>query len=101
MNYINCEILTEKIITEESLQIVDLRMPKQYAEHHITNAVNIPRKEFLQNLNKVDLAQPIILYCMFGQKSDEVALFLEKKYKEATVYCLEGGYEEWLSQVVK
>ncbi|MBI9033692.1 MAG: rhodanese-like domain-containing protein [Bacteroidales bacterium] len=101
MNYINCDQLSERIITNPEIQIIDLRMPKQFEEHHIERAINIPRKDFFQSLSTIDLDQPIVLYCMFGQKSDEVALFLEKKYKNSTVYCLQGGYEEWEIQVTK
>lgn len=49
--------------------IVDVRDPKEYAEGHITGAVNIPASQFASRSNILDKEKKIIVYCNSGGRS--------------------------------
>jgi rhodanese-related sulfurtransferase len=93
---IRTENLEELKLNNPNLQIIDIRLNAPFMEDHIDGAINIPRPEFIKNIHMVDLSKPILLYCAIGAKSDEVALYLEKKNKEIEIYTLFGGYDEYL-----
>jgi rhodanese-related sulfurtransferase len=93
---VTTENLDELILNKPGLQIIDIRLNGPFQENHIEGAINIPRPEFIKSIHKIDLSKPMLLYCAIGAKSDEVALFLEKKNKGVEVYTLFGGYDEYL-----
>lgn len=80
---------------EPELQIIDIRSHKDYRKGHFDNALCIPRNSFAQYMNKIMKHKPIFVYCNYGMKSDEIALFLEKKFK-SKVYVLSGGYDAFI-----
>lgn len=82
----------------EDLQIIDIRTFREFKESHLEDAVCIPRDSFAQYMNKIQKHIPIFVYCNYGMKSDEIALFLEKKFK-SKVYVLQGGYDAYLEYV--
>ncbi|MFW6371501.1 MAG: rhodanese-like domain-containing protein [Bacteroidota bacterium] len=79
----------------EELQIIDIRTFREFRDSHLDNAICIPRDSFAQYMNKIQKHIPIFVYCNYGMKSDEIALFLEKKFK-SKVYVLLGGYDAYL-----
>lgn len=85
----------EVIEKEPELQIIDIRSHKDYRKSHFDNALCIPRDSFAQYMNKIMKHKPIFVYCNYGMKSDEIALFLEKKFK-SKVYVLMGGYDAFI-----
>lgn len=80
---------------EPELQIIDIRSYKDFRKGHLDNALCIPRDSFAQYMNKIQKYIPIFVYCNYGMKSDEIALFLEKKFK-SKVYVLMGGYDAYI-----
>jgi phage shock protein E len=55
---------------------IDVREPAEYAESHVSGAVNIPLSAFEQSvpdtLSKFSLDQLIIVYCNSGRRSELV-----------------------------
>jgi len=85
----------QTIEKEPDLQIIDIRTHRDYRKGHFENAICIPRDSFAQYMNKIVKYKPIFVYCNYGMKSDEIALFLEKKFK-SKVYVLMGGYDAFI-----
>ncbi|MCF8231581.1 MAG: rhodanese-like domain-containing protein [Bacteroidales bacterium] len=85
----------EPIIKEKGkVQIIDIRPYSHYKKSHIPGAISIPRDRFAEFQHHIQTGVPIFIYCQYGMKSDEIALYMEKKFK-TNVYVLEGGYEAY------
>lgn len=88
----------EKIISDKSVRIIDVRTAKEFAESHIAKAENhdVNASDFADNFtpgkcgkNKNVLA----VYCRSGRRSLKAADILSKK--GFTVYNLGGGIMAW------
>ncbi len=102
------QVTLEKVNTEElkvlmedeSIQIVDVRTPEETNEGYIEGAVigmNFLSGEFEQNLQKLDSARPVVVYCARGGRSAKAAEILkEKGFK--IVYDYTDGYTGWAAQ---
>ncbi|MGB3023366.1 MAG: rhodanese-like domain-containing protein [Candidatus Saccharimonadales bacterium] len=67
--------------TSWRLMIIDTREPSEYAQSHVTGAINISTMQFMHGtlppqLSDVTHDQPIIVYCRSGQRSNTVMQFL-------------------------
>lgn len=86
----------EKILEKEkSLQVIDIRPYSHFKKSHLPGAVSIPRNRFAEFMNTIRTHVTILVYCQYGMKSDDIALYMEKKFK-SKVYVLEGGYEAYI-----
>jgi phage shock protein E len=60
----------KEILKNKNVQVVDVRSDWEYAEQHITNAINIPLDEIPARINDFKkLNGPVILYCRSGARS--------------------------------
>lgn len=83
--------------TNDTLHVIDVRMPDAYAEGHIPGAVNIPLPEIIGKLSAIPKDKTIVTYCgsITCQMAPKAALELAQKgYK---VMDLHGGLKEWQS----
>lgn len=99
MNMMNNREITVsqlKALTAQEYLLVDIRDEVSYNHGYITGAVNMSTEELTQNTGTLPRDKKIILYCMKGIISEEVAQMLSSKGVEA--YNLIGGYGEWLKQ---
>ena len=90
------QIAFEKKISEEDVQLVDVRTPEEWGNGVITNAalINYFDKDFKDQLSKLDKDKPIAVYCKSGGRSGKTAKILsELGFKE--IYDLKGGYLNW------
>ena len=83
-----------KINEAEDTLLIDIRDVVSYQHGYITGAVNIPREELLNNLHTLPYNKKIILYCMKGILSRDVAELLREKGYDA--YDLFEGYAGWI-----
>lgn len=86
----------EQFIRSDSVQLVDVRTPKEYAEGHIVGAVNINVKDsaFLTvALSRLDKERPCAVYCRSGKRSALAASLLAKRGFAVT--NLLGGIIAW------
>jgi len=81
---------------EKTLQIIDLRSSSNYKKSHIKDAISIPRDAFIINIKKLIKEGTILFYCNEGIESDNIALYIEKKYKKCKTLSLFGGYKNYL-----
>lgn len=83
----------------DSVQVLDVRTPEEYAEGHLVNAINIDvtAEGFIQKATtKLDSNKTIAVYCRSGKRSALAAKQLsEKGYK---VINLDGGILAWIQE---
>ena len=86
----------DKEIKADSVQLLDVRTPQEYAEGHIDGALNINiQSDDFQRLVEKELSKDstILVYCRSGRRSMEAAEILtELEYK---VVNLKGGIIGW------
>ena len=89
----------EKQITQNSVQLVDVRTPEEFKEKHIEGAQNINYNDasFQNKLSGLDKSKPLYIYCLAGGRSKKaadqaVALGFNQ------VYNLEFGINSWISE---
>lgn len=86
----------EKEISPDTIQLLDVRTPKEYAEGHIDGALNInvqsdDFKELAQR--KLSKDSTVLVYCRSGRRSlDAAEILTNLGYK---VINLKGGIIEW------
>lgn len=85
-----------ELITNENVQLVDVRTAEEFAEGHIDGALNIDVKlnDFLQKAKEqLDVNKPVAVYCRSGRRSANAANILAKEGFKAT--NLSGGILAW------
>lgn len=86
----------EKEIKSDSVQLLDVRTPEEYADGHISGAININvRSDVFSELAAKELSKDstVLVYCRSGRRSLTAAEILTKLgYK---VINLKGGIIEW------
>lgn len=92
----------DKEIKADSVQLLDVRTPQEYADGHIDGAINInvQSKDF-QKLAEKELSKDstILVYCRSGRRSLEAAKILTNLgYR---VINLKGGIIEWKKNAFK
>ncbi len=99
MKHITTFELKEKMDSNVPFQLVDTRDAEKFAECHIKGAINIPQID-LPDLNHLILKEiPVIIYCLYGVKSQAPYLYLTEKLKFKNIYVLEGGIYQWATDI--
>ena len=84
-------------IFQKNVQLVDVRTANEFNNGAIQNAVNIDffqQSTFSNEFSKMDIEQPVYLYCHSGNRSRKTAALLEDMgFKK--IYDLNGGYMRW------
>ena len=99
MKHITTFELKEKIDNKEPVQIIDTREAKSFSECHIEDAINIPQIDLPDNFQLIRKDIPVIIYCLYGVKSQAPYLYLTEKLKFRNVYVLEGGLYQWATDI--
>ncbi|GAA3637974.1 rhodanese-like domain-containing protein [Flavivirga jejuensis] len=89
--------VAQTLLIENSIQLVDVRAPKEFKQGHIDGSQNInylSEAAFNSGIKNLDKTIPIILYCRSGKRSAKSAQKLLKAgFME--VYDLRGGILRW------
>ncbi len=87
----------KKLIEEKKDAIVlDVRTPKEVAEGHLANSVNIDyfADNFKDEIAKLDKNKPVLVYCHSGRRSGNTKKMLQEMgFKE--IYNLSTGIVGW------
>jgi thioredoxin len=87
----------EKAIAKDSVQILDVRTPGEYAGGHIKNTLLAnwnDATEFERRISYVDKNKPVYVYCLAGGRSAAAAQKMRAMGFE-NVYELQGGINAW------
>ncbi len=79
-------------------QILDVRTADEFNSGYIAGARNIDynNQDFAINVNALDKAKPVMVYCRSGRRSAEAANYLRNN-GFISVYELDGGIQAWQS----
>jgi rhodanese-related sulfurtransferase len=99
MKFINPLDLKKKIDNQDSMQIIDTREADKYEMGHIPGAVSMPQLELPSMLNNIQKDKTVVIYCIYGVKSEMVYIYLKDKLKIKDLYILEGGIFQYSTDV--
>lgn len=80
----------------ENFVILDVRTPSEFAEDHLSAAVNLDfySPTFRDDLNQLDKTKAYLIYCRSGNRSGKtLAIFKELNFHEG--YNMLGGIKKW------
>lgn len=87
----------QKIITDTTVQVLDVRTPEEFSEGHIDRAINIDvlNPDFKDSaLATLNPRRPVAVYCRSGRRSKQAAKTLTDN--GFIVIELDKGYLSWL-----
>lgn len=93
---LNANDFEAMLAKDKSVQLVDVRTPREYASGHIEGArlINYYDANFAQQIGNLDKSKPVMVYCAAGSRSAGAADQLTKMgFKK--VYDLQGGMNAW------
>lgn len=99
MKFITPEELKKSLDAKETPQIIDTREAEKYNECHIDTAVSIPQIELPERLNEIHRDGKVVIYCIYGMKSEQVYIYLKDKLKIQNLYILEGGIYQYARDI--
>lgn len=93
MTLISAEQLRNKLQSDHSPVIIDVREPWEFEEKNL-GAINIPLNELPQKIEELDYCrdQEVIVHCQSGKRSNIAMKYLSKS-GFGDVKSLEGGIE--------
>ena len=96
-SYVNMDVERfAEYLTNDSVQLLDVRTPEEYAEGHIAGSrnINVFDSDFLDEAEKtLDKSKPVAVYCRSGKRSADAARELSDI--GFNVVNLEGGILAW------
>lgn len=84
------------LVSNDSVQLIDVRTPKEFSEGHLEHSVNIDyfSDDFFKNIGVLNIQKPVYIYCRSGNRSAKsVSQF--KKAGFTQIYNLDGGILDW------
>lgn len=84
----------------ETYQLIDVRQPKEYREHHLPGAVLIPLNTLSTRLAEITPSRDIIVYCRSGARSRAACQILSANHFPK-VFNMKGGILTWGGQVAR
>ncbi|HEY3999675.1 MAG TPA: rhodanese-like domain-containing protein [Candidatus Xenobia bacterium] len=88
--------IRQKIHDGDQFLMIDIREPAEWLKGHVAPAIHISRGTLEQNIERwADPSTPMVLYCGGGYRSVLAADSLQRMGYQH-VYCMVGGYQEWL-----
>ena len=89
--------LKRRLDAGETLCVLDVREPHEYARAHIGGTL-IPLNDLPQRLHELDRAQEIVVHCKMGGRSQKAAEFLAQA-GFTRLHNLAGGIQAWSETV--
>ncbi len=80
-----------------SLLVVDVRSPKEFAVSHLPNAIRAESAEFIAKKAKEKGSRKVVLYCSVGFRSSLIANQLQRKGL-SDISNLEGSIFAWANE---
>lgn len=84
---------------DQSLVVLDVRTPAEYAEGHIPGALNIPHTELAARIAELSEARSrdIVVYCRSGNRTAQALEVLEDA-GFTRLFHLKGDYLRWSAE---
>ncbi|MFB6301220.1 MAG: rhodanese-like domain-containing protein [Halobacteriales archaeon] len=95
---VTADEVKRKLDNDENLQVIDIRLPREFEAGHIPGAENIPFSEFPKRVQEYEWGDAIVVVCPKGESSQQACRLLEsyEGVDESACVCnLEDGYRGW------
>lgn len=80
--------------SKQPVTILDVREPWEYERVHLPDCLHIPMDDLRERLDELDREQTYVILCHHGNRSQQVASFMQSRgFKD--VINLTGGIEDW------
>lgn len=99
MKFISPSELKKKIDSNEPIQVIDTRESEKFDIAHIPGAVSMPQMMLPSMLDQVEKDKTVVIYCIYGVKSEMVYIYLKDKLKVKDLYILEGGIFQYATEI--
>jgi sulfur-carrier protein adenylyltransferase/sulfurtransferase len=99
MKEITVTELKAKMDAGEDFQLIDVRMPNEYAFAKITGAELIPLPQVLQRMDEFDSSKEIVVHCKVGARSARAIEILQRAGFEGDMANLVGGIAAWSNEI--
>ncbi len=97
---INPKEAKERLEADESILLIDVRTPEEFAQSHIPNSISIPLNRIEADIGKVaqDKNAEMIVYCLSGRRAAAACSQLTAMgYRNVSNM---GGIQSWHYQTV-
>ncbi|MGH8292421.1 MAG: rhodanese-like domain-containing protein [Gammaproteobacteria bacterium] len=81
-----------------ALTLLDVREPWEYERVHLPDCLHIPMDDLRERLTELDPQHTYVVLCHHGNRSQQVAAFLQARGFRAVIN-LAGGIEAWASEL--
>jgi adenylyltransferase/sulfurtransferase len=100
IQYIRPEELAVKLNGGESIYLLDVRQPEEYAYCHLADSLLIPLPELTARLDEVSPPEGalVVVYCHHGIRSLSGAAIIQQAGHER-VASLSGGIDAWSMRI--
>jgi rhodanese-related sulfurtransferase len=78
--------------------LLDCREIHEWEAGYIGGCTHIPMDELKDRVGELDKSKPMIVYCLHGIRSAEVAAWLEQVHGFSDVGSLDGGIVAWYAE---
>lgn len=100
--YANMEVtpseVKDMLARAEKPLFVDVRERWEYETSHIEGSVLIPLREIPSNLQRLEAAGEIVLFCHHGMRSLDAAAWLRSQGVEGA-RSMAGGIDRWSAEI--
>ena len=91
--------LEQKLQQDETIQLIDVREPDEYAGGHIKQAKNVPLSELTERIHELNPSRPLHVICLSGGRSMNAAMYLEQAGFDVT--NVDGGMMSWEGNITR
>ena len=88
-------LLERQAKKDQSLFVLDVRTPEEYAAGHVPGAVNVPYDQVASHLAEIPKDKDVVLYCRSGRRTGLAAEVLEANGYTKLGH-LQGDMQAWL-----
>src|SRR5687767_7469862 len=81
-----------------TVKLIDIRMPAEYEKMHVPGALNIPAETIAENIAEFASNDTIVCICNKGQERSQNAAETIAAMGFANVFYLKGGTVGWLTE---
>ncbi len=100
MNRITPLELKEKLRSDQSIQLIDVREPYEHETYNIGGEL-IPLGNILNQKDLIKTDATVVFYCKMGIRSQIAIQRLQEKYVFTNLINLQGGMERWKRDILK
>lgn len=96
---ISARELKEKLDNDQTLQLIDVREPDEFAFARIDGSKLIPLGEIVRRMDELDSSREIVIHCKAGGRSAKAIELLQIAGFQGSLKNLRGGITSWSNEV--